>query len=236
MLNTSSKLTVFTFYVMICKFWQLSNNIHNQLLSSVLQNSCSKNLGINQWKQPWPSVFLSHLQVYFKLLFTSKVLLCVCLLRIFTRLFQNIYFAEQCRMAVCKPTNILFLLINYTWIYYSTENATELEIVLYKNFQLLSIFLTAIRSSRPGVFCNKCVYRNFTKFIGNHLCQSIFFNKVQGLACNFNKKRLCHRCFPVNFVKFLRTPFFIGHPYWLLLKFISNIWKVLHVSKHMIYL
>ena len=26
-------------------------------------------------------------------------------------------------------------------------------------------------------------------------------------ACNFIKKRLWHRCFPVNFVKFLRAPF-----------------------------
>ena len=31
------------------------------------------------------------------------------------------------------------------------------------------------------------------------------------------KKRLWHRCFPVNFVKFLRTPFFIKHLWWLLL-------------------
>ena len=31
------------------------------------------------------------------------------------------------------------------------------------------------------------------------------------------KNRLCHRCFPVNFVKFLRTPFFIAHLWWLLL-------------------
>ena len=34
------------------------------------------------------------------------------------------------------------------------------------------------------------------------------FNKVAGLqACNFIKKRLQHGCFPVKFVKFLRTPF-----------------------------
>ena len=26
-------------------------------------------------------------------------------------------------------------------------------------------------------------------------------------ACNFIKERLWHRCFPVNFAKFLRTPF-----------------------------
>ena len=31
------------------------------------------------------------------------------------------------------------------------------------------------------------------------------------------KKRLRHRCFPVNFVKFLRTPIFIEHLWWLLL-------------------
>ena len=30
------------------------------------------------------------------------------------------------------------------------------------------------------------------------------------------KKRLWHRCFPVNFVKFLRAPFLIEHLRWLL--------------------
>ena len=35
------------------------------------------------------------------------------------------------------------------------------------------------------------------------------FNKVAGLkACNFIKKRLQHRCFPVKFAKFFRTSFF----------------------------
>ena len=32
------------------------------------------------------------------------------------------------------------------------------------------------------------------------------------------KKRLWRRCFPVNFVKFLRTPFIIEHFWWLLLQ------------------
>ena len=35
---------------------------------------------------------------------------------------------------------------------------------------------------------------------------------------SFLKKRLSHRCFPVNFLKFLKTPFFIEHLWWLLLK------------------
>ena len=30
-----------------------------------------------------------------------------------------------------------------------------------------------------------------------------------------------HTCFPVNFVQLLRTPFYIEHLWWLLLKFIS---------------
>ena len=32
------------------------------------------------------------------------------------------------------------------------------------------------------------------------------------------KKRLWHRCFPVNITKFLRTPFLTEHLWWLLLK------------------
>ena len=39
------------------------------------------------------------------------------------------------------------------------------------------------------------------------LCQSLFFNKMLASGLNFLKKRLCHRFFPVNFAKFLRTPF-----------------------------
>ena len=36
------------------------------------------------------------------------------------------------------------------------------------------------RSSRPDAFCQKGVLRNFAKFTGKHLCQSLFFNKVAG--------------------------------------------------------
>ena len=55
----------------------------------------------------------------------------------------------------------------------------------------------------------KGVLRNFTKFTGKHLCQSLFFNKVASLRpATLFKKRLWHRCFPVDFVKFLRTTFY----------------------------
>ena len=37
------------------------------------------------------------------------------------------------------------------------------------------------RSSRPEVFCKNRVLRNFAKFTGKHLCQSLSFDKVASL-------------------------------------------------------
>ena len=69
------------------------------------------------------------------------------------------------------------------------------------------------------MFCKKGVLKNFAKSKGKHLCQSLFFNKVAGLrSATLLKKRLWYKCFPVNFVKLLRTPFYIEHLWWLLLK------------------
>ena len=78
--------------------------------------------------------------------------------------------------------------------------------------------LQIFRSSRPEVFCKKGIQRNFTKFTGKHLCQRLFFNKVAGLRpATLLKKSLWHRCFPVNFAKFLRTPFYKENLWWRLL-------------------
>ena len=40
------------------------------------------------------------------------------------------------------------------------------------------------------------------------------------------KKRLWHKCFPVNFAKFLRTPFSVDHLRWLLLKYLKKVISV----------
>ena len=79
------------------------------------------------------------------------------------------------------------------------------------------IFITS-GSSRPEMFCKKGVLRNFPKFTGKQLCQSLFFNKVAALRPL--KKRPWHRRFPVNFPKFLRTPFLTEHLWLLLLNLI----------------
>ena len=68
------------------------------------------------------------------------------------------------------------------------------------------------RSSHRRCFIIKGALRNFAKFTGKHLRHSLFFNKVAGLRpATLLEKRLWHRCFSVNFEKFLRTPFIIKH-------------------------
>ena len=75
-----------------------------------------------------------------------------------------------------------------------------------------------VQRQPPEVFYKKGVLRNFAKFTGKHLCQSLFFHKVAGLRpATSLKKRLWYRCFPVNFAKFLRTPFVTEHLWWLFL-------------------
>ena len=76
------------------------------------------------------------------------------------------------------------------------------------------------RSSRPELFCKKRVLRNFVKFSGKHLWQSLFYNKVSGLK-------------PVIFLKretlaqaFSSKSFFVEHFWWLLL-FIDNFLRML---------
>ena len=54
-----------------------------------------------------------------------------------------------------------------------------------------------IQKQPPEVFCKKRCSQKFC----------IIHRKTPSQFCNFNKKRPWHRCFPVNFMIFLRTTF-----------------------------
>ena len=63
------------------------------------------------------------------------------------------------------------------------------------------------------VIYKKSVLKNFAKLTGKHLFQNLFFNKVAGLRpATLLKKRLWNRCFPINFAKFLGSPFYRTTP------------------------
>ena len=68
------------------------------------------------------------------------------------------------------------------------------------------------KQSSRGVLL-KNVLKNFAKFTGKPLCQSLFFNKVAGLRpATLLKKRLWYRCFPVNFAKNFKSTYFCRTP------------------------
>ena len=55
-----------------------------------------------------------------------------------------------------------------------------LYIILYIILCIMSKIILC-QKQPPEVFCKKGVLRNFSKFTGKHLCQSLFFNKVASL-------------------------------------------------------
>ena len=76
----------------------------------------------------------------------------------------------------------------------------------------LSYFIQTVRkypeAATRGVLWKK-VFLEILQNLQENTCARVsFFTKVAGLrAVNLLKKRLRHRCFPVNFAKLLRTPF-----------------------------
>ena len=74
-------------------------------------------------------------------------------------------------------------------------------------FAIITIQMTT-RSSHQRSSARKGVLGNFSKFTGKHLRQGLFYNKAAGPEpATLLKIRLWHRCFPMNFAKFLRAPF-----------------------------
>ena len=119
------------------------------------------------------------------------------------------------------------ILVVYIAFYSKCEvNLFSVSLVSNSVFMRWKLFLTGvlflekqptIESSSPEVFCKKGVLGNFAKLTGKHLWQSLFLIKLQAPPATLLKKRLWHKCFPVNFAKLLTTPFLIEHLWWLLL-------------------
>ena len=58
--------------------------------------------------------------------------------------------------------------------------------------------------------------------VGNALIQ----NESCDAKNHHRKKRLWYRCFPMNFAKFLRTPFFVEQLWWLILDLITRACRI----------
>ena len=80
---------------------------------------------------------------------------------------------------------------------------------LKSNRSLVNIF---IQNQSPGCSVKKGVLKNFTKFTGKHLCQSLFFNKVAGLRpATLLKRDSGADVFSCEFWEIFKNTIFIEH-------------------------
>ena len=73
---------------------------------------------------------------------------------------------------------------------------------------MISFLNKNIRSSHQRCFVKKGVLRNFVKFTGKHLSQSLFFNKVINKVI---KKETLAQVFSCEFCEISRNTFFTEH-------------------------
>ena len=78
------------------------------------------------------------------------------------------------------------------------------------------------RSNQRKCSLKKGVLKNFAKFTGNHLCQSLFFNKVEGLRTATLLKKTLAEVFSYEFCEILKNTCFTEHLRWLLLIFFTH--------------
>ena len=104
------------------------------------------------------------------------------------------------------PKHVWNDLIDTDKTLFDESNGQNLSILVYEGTDLLLLLLLFFRSSHWSCSSKQVALKNFAKLTGKRLCQSLFLNKLQ--PATLLKKRLWHRYFPVNFKKFLRTPFF----------------------------
>ena len=106
-----------------------------------------------------------------------------------------------------------------------------------------------IRSSHQSWSVKKVLLEILQNSQENICARVSFLIKLQARPATLLKKRLWHRCFPVNFVKILRTPFYIEHLWWMLLqnfpkgnakfiflynpqKSLVNVCLIININKH----
>ena len=97
-----------------------------------------------------------------------------------------------------QPTNVSKTTLLYRC--FPWHIAKSAMVAEFQSHPIVRAFLVNFRRTRPEVFCKKGLLTNFTKFIGKHLCQSLFLNKVAGLRqvfscefCQISKNTFFHR-------------------------------------------
>ena len=128
----------------------------------------------------------------------------------------------------CRDSGKLNLKNSKEELYFVRNSVESKTVLCYGCIGALLKMNEWLRSSRLDVFCRKGIFRSFAKFIGKHLCESLFFNKVR-------PARDSAQVFPVSLAKFLRPPFYKDHLQWLLLKIVWYLLNSLSCSSFFIW-
>ena len=78
---------------------------------------------------------------------------------------------------------------------------------IFKNSVYSPKNLSYMQKQAPDVICEKGVLRNFAKFTGKHLCQSLFFNNVPGQGLTFIKKETLAQVFSCKYWESSKSTF-----------------------------
>ena len=116
-----------------------------------------------------------------------------------TRLFET-------KVEIAKQTKT-----NAIWTWRSSRYLKKQIILVFTSIYISSC-LISFEANISSVWYDQITLKN------NQNLRLTIRKIIWGLRpATLLKKRLWHRCFPVNFVKFLRTHFFTEHLWWLLL-------------------
>ena len=77
---------------------------------------------------------------------------------------------------------------------------------------ILTVVVSLITRCSPELLCKKVILEISRNSQENTCARDSFLIKLQGGPATLSKKSLWHMYFPINFAKFLRTPFFYRTP------------------------
>ena len=114
----------------------------------------------------------------------------------------------------CFPVNfvkylrITFIIKHFWWLLLILWSLFNLN--LKQTSEILKLVAVMMRKGESKTD-NSMVTVSGASAVQKQSLEDVLQNRCQ--PCNFIKKRLQHRCFPMKFTKSLRTPFFTEHLY-----------------------
>ena len=142
-------------YTIIIFFWRTNIKIFKKCFPEYGKKWMTE--GENSWGKKWfRSTITYKNEPFMAIILMTGYLYLICLLLLITLGTQT--------KKLCKASVTWKFYINWWWF--------------RKKKVLIVILVLQSKKQPPDVFCKKGVLRNFKKFTGKHLWQSLFFNKV----------------------------------------------------------